>query len=70
MTQKFFWNNTCFFFLFDKARLDVNIWSTAARQTNKKIIRLEILLLFSKNRNRIEETGELQYESIADRLEY
>ena len=68
MTQKFFWNNTCFFFLFDKARLDVNIWSTATRQSNKKIIRLEILLLFSKNRNRIEETGELQYESIADRL--
>ena len=70
MTQKFFWNNTCFFFLFDKARLDVNIWSTAARQFNKKIIRLEILLLFSKNRELYWRDGELQYESIADRLEY
>ena len=69
MTQKFFWNNTCFFFLFDKARLDVNIWSTAARQTNKKIIRLEILL-FSKIGIILKKDGELQYESNADRLEY
>lgn len=70
MTQKFFWNNTCFFFFSDKARLDVSIWSTvAARQPNKNIIRLEILL-FSKIGIILKRDGELQYESNADRLEY
>ena len=70
MTQKFFWNNTCFLFFTDKARLVVDIWSTAAVcQPNKKIIRLEILL-FSKIGIILKKDGELQYESNADRLEY